>query len=200
MDFGDVKDVNHLFGRLYPYIARQILDAYGRDEGLALEIGPYGPGISIAISNLCPKMKITVGDDYPGIIDYFRQELEAASLAHRIEIKELDKFNLPYAEGSFDLVYFRGALFFWEKEAQILKEMYRVLKPGGVALAGGGFGASTPDEVISEILDRSHELNRRLSKRVLSDSELTSILAEAGLTDSAQWDKRHGLWVVLRRS
>ena len=143
MELADIISVNELFQELYPYIAKQIASEYNRDEGQALEIGPYGPGISIALARLRPDLEITVGDDSPRINDYLRQKIAEAGLSHRIRVLELDKFNLPFPEESFDLVYFRGALFFWENSLQIVKEAYRVLTPLGLAMLGGGFGADT---------------------------------------------------------
>lgn len=194
-----IQEVNDLFLPFYPYVARQIAHAYGMQEGQALEVGPYAPGISIQLASLCPELEITVGDDFPGILSYFREQIEAASLAHRIQVREVDKRNLPFGDDTLDLVYFRGALFFWEEQERILKEAYRVLKRGGVAVMGGGFGAEAPDALINSHLPRSRELNRRLQKKVLSLEELEAILSRASLAPHAFIDHRHGLWVVLRK-
>lgn len=198
-DLNLIIEVNELFKPFYPYVAQQVAKAYGKKEGSALEIGPYAPGISIMLSKASPEMKITVGDDTPGIVNYFRKKIKEAGLEKRIKIRALDKTNLPFKDGIFDLVYFRGALFFWEDQVQILKEAYRVLKKGGVACMGGGFGAGTPDELINSLLDKSRELNRRLKKKVLTEEELQNILKEAGLTAFSEIERHHGLWVVLRK-
>jgi ubiquinone/menaquinone biosynthesis C-methylase UbiE len=192
--------VNQLFEPFYLHVARQIAEAYNRQEGLVLEIGPYAPGISLCLAQLYPKFEIVVGDDTPGILNYFRDRIEQSGLAGRIKVQELAKTGMPFGEGTFDLVYFRGALFFWEKQVEILKEAYRVLKRGGVAVLGGGFGASAPDELINSVLDRSRELNQRLGKKALSEAELRAILQKASLTPHARISKRHGLWVILRKA
>lgn len=199
METDDIFSVNQLFREIYPYVARQIAEAYGRSDGLALEIGPYGPGISIELARLCPALRFTVGDDSPAINDYLEKTVQDASLADRIEVRRMDKFHSPFPADAFDLVYFRGALFFWGQEAQILREIHRVLKAGGVGMAGGGFGASTPDEVIERILQRSHELNLRLGKKVLSEEEVKNAIEEAGLASCTEVDHRHGLWVIIRK-
>ncbi len=194
-----IREANQLFEPFYPHVARQIAEAYGRQEGLALEIGPYAPGISLCLAQLYPKLEIVVGDDTPGILSYLRGRIEESGLAGRVRVQGLTKTSMPFGEGTFDLVYFRGALFFWEKQVEILQEAYRVLKGGGVAVLGGGFGASAPDGLIDSVLDRSRELNQRLGKKALSEVELQAILEKAGLTPCAQIDKRHGLWVILRK-
>lgn len=199
-DIALIKEVNQLFEPFYPFVARQIAEAYGsRREGLALELGPYAPGISIVLAKLYPSLKIVVGDDAHGIFEYLRDRVKQASLEERIEVQTLNKTRLPFPQGSFDLVYFRGALFFWKEQVKILREAYRVLKEGGVVLLGGGFGAEAPEELINSLLARSRELNRRLGKKVLSEEELEAILEKARLKPCSQIDRRHGLWVILRK-
>jgi SAM-dependent methyltransferase len=199
MNLEDIKRINQLFADFYPYLARQIANAYGREDGLALEIGPYGPGISIELARLCSELKVIVGDSTAGVLSYLEKRVGKASLGERIEVRELDKYNLPFAAATFDLVVFRGGLFFWKDRAQVLKEIYRVLKRGGVAVVGGGFGAKAPDELIESRADEIRELNRRLGKRTLSEAELNDILEQAGLTDCTEVERRHGLWLTIRK-
>ena len=165
MNLKDIKRINQLFAEFYPYLARQIANAYGRKDGLALEIGPFGPGISIELAKLCTGLRIVVGDSSAEVLSYLEKKVAEASLGERIEVKELDKFDLPFAAATFDLVIFRGGLFFWEDQTQILREIYRVLKPDGVAVVGGGFGAEAPDELIEARAAEIRELNQRLGKR-----------------------------------
>jgi len=50
---------------------------------------------------------------------------------------QADATALPFPDGSFDIVFFKsviGALGSKEKQAQAIREMHRVLKPGGVLL------------------------------------------------------------------
>jgi len=47
---------------------------------------------------------------------------------------------MPLPSESVDLVFSRGSIFFWDDPAQGLQEVYRVLRPGGEAMIGGGRG------------------------------------------------------------
>jgi len=47
----------------------------------------------------------------------------------------------------------------------ILKEIYRVLKPGGLAFVGGGYGKDVPQALIDEIAEESRILNDALGRR-----------------------------------
>ncbi|MFQ5693851.1 MAG: class I SAM-dependent methyltransferase, partial [Nitrospinota bacterium] len=185
--------------RFYPYIARQILETYGRKSGRALELGPYAPGISAALARLAPELEITVADDTPGIHPHFADFLAKAGLRDRIRLEEADVEALPYDDGSYDLVYFRGALFFTWDPVKLLRESDRVLRPGGTALIGGGFGAETPNAEIDEIAPQARDLNRKLGKRVVRYEEAEAFAREAGVWERSRLDKRHGLWVVIRK-
>ena len=96
-------------------------------------------------------------------------------------------------------MYFRGALFFIWDPVKLLREADRVLKPGGVALIGGGFGAGAPNEVIDKVAAEARDLNRKLGKRVVSYEEAEACAREAGVWERSRLDKRHGLWVVIKK-
>ena len=69
----DIKRINQLFAEFYPYLARQIANAYGREDGLALEIGPYGLGISIELTKLCPGLRVVGGDNPAEVLSYLEK-------------------------------------------------------------------------------------------------------------------------------
>lgn len=199
MKLEDIRDVNDAFRDLYPFLAQQVAAAYGRDDGLALEIGPYGPGISIELARRLPGLQIVVGDDDPAVNAYLGEKVAEVGMAPRLVVRTVDKYALPFADETVDLVVFRGGLFFWPDEAAILSQVARVLRPGGVGVVGGGFGAEAPDALIEAVADRVRELNRRLGKKTFSPSQIEALIQEAGLGDCTEVDYRHGLWLVIRR-
>ena len=54
-----------------------------------------------------------------------------------------DVHKIPLPDGSINLVISRGSIPFWKDPAVALKEIYRVLAPGGRVYVGGGRG--TPE-------------------------------------------------------
>lgn len=192
-------EINELFRPFYPYLAAQLLEEYGKEEGHGLELGPYGPGISIEMARRRPSMSFTAGDSDPEVNEYLREEIARAGMAERIQVVTADKYRLAWAEGSLDLIFLRGGLFFWERHQEILREFYRVLRSGGLAALGGGFGAATPDALIEGRRETSRNLNRRLGKRTLSLNDVKELIREASLEGVARIDERHGLWVYLRK-
>lgn len=199
MELNDIITVNWMYKDFYPYIARQILDDYGRTSGRTLEMGPYAPGISAALLECAPDLEITIGDNTPGLRPHFEDYLGQAGVLQKVKLDEADVEALPYEDETFALVYFRGALFFIWDSVKLLREGHRVLKPGGAAFIGGGFGATAPNEEIDKIAAEARDLNRQLGKKVVSHEEAEAFAREAGVWEKSRLDKRHGLWVVIRK-
>ncbi len=130
MDFDLIRAVNAHFQPFYAYAAEEIHARYGRDAGDALEIGPYGPGVALALAARCPGMRLVCGDDSDLLNGYLAERIASAGMSARVRVAPLDKYRLPFEADAFDLVIFRGGLFFWERQEEILGEMNRVLRPG----------------------------------------------------------------------
>ena len=60
-------------------------------------------------------------------------------------------------------------------------------------------GMTFRDKLIEARAAEIRELNRRLGKRTLSETELNDILGQAGLTACTEVERRHGLWLTIRR-
>ena len=95
----------------------------------------------------------------------------------------------------FDLIVCRGAFFFLTPE--IIRESSRLLKPGGHALLGGGYGPLTPEEIISPIAAESKELNYRLGKIRFSQNDLEKMIQKAGLENRSTILETGGLWLLI---
>ena len=97
-----------------------------------LEIG-FGPGVSTQIAG----EKITQGflagiDHSMTMVQVASQRNSDAIQAGRMELKLGDVASLPYPDQSFDTVYSLHSIYFWQKPVECLKEIKRVLKPGGL--------------------------------------------------------------------
>ena len=85
-----------------------------------------------------------------------------------------------------------------EKE-NLLREVFRVLKDGGIAFIGGGFGKGTPKELIGEIADESRQLNDRLGRRRVSIKDLEEMIRKSKLTDKCQIEEDGGVWLNIKK-
>jgi ubiquinone/menaquinone biosynthesis C-methylase UbiE len=61
--------------------------------------------------------------------------------------------KLPLPDNSVDLVVSRGSIFFWNDPPQGLREVHRVLRPGGKAYIGGGAGSGYPREAVEKLIE-----------------------------------------------
>jgi SAM-dependent methyltransferase len=199
VDLRDLKRVNDLWGKVYPYLATQVMEHFGRSHGEVLELGPFSGGISSELARSHPGLNITMAAQDSRVVDYLRREIEGAGLDRKIEVNWSQLDHLGFADCLFDLVIFRGAYFFLDEEGTILREIYRVLKGHGLAFIGGGYGKYTPQALIDEIGDESRDLNRRLGRRRVTEHEVGNMLNKAGLTSQARIEEEGGLWLVIQK-
>lgn len=198
-DLRILKDVNGLWSRVYPYLADQVMEYYGKSDGDVLELGPFSGGISIELARLYPGLNITIAAQEKGVVDYLQKEIEGARLNRKVEVRWSGLERLGFADGLFDLVIFRGAYFFLDEEGRMLREIYRVLKEGGLAFVGGGYGKDTPQALIDEIADESRDLNDRLGRRRVTVDEVKGMVNKAGLSDHARMENKGGLWLLIHK-
>jgi SAM-dependent methyltransferase len=199
VDLRILKDVNELWSKIYPYLAVQVMRYYGGENGEVLELGPFSGGISMELARHYPGLNITIAAEENGMVDYLRKRMEEEGLHRRIALKCSPFGDLGFADCRFDLVVFRGAYFFLDEEGRMLREIYRVLKEGGFAFIGGGYGKDTPQPLIDEIADESRDLNDRLGRKRVTEEEVKNMVDKAGLTNRSGVEKEGGLWLLIRK-
>jgi ubiquinone/menaquinone biosynthesis C-methylase UbiE len=199
MDMNDLKRVNSLWAKIYPHLALQIMENYQRDFGMVLELGPFSGGISMALARLYPKLNITIADESPEVLKYLRQEISRSGSSKKICVSKTNLNQLAFDSAQFDLAIFRGAFFFLHDEKYLLQEIFRVLKDGGIAFIGGGFGKDTPQVLIDEIADESRVLNDRLGRYRVSVLEFEEMVRKAGLLEHCTIEERGGLWLNIKK-
>jgi len=199
VNIDDLEQLDRLWQKIYPYVASQIMDVYQRDYGSVLELGPFSGGISLELARSHPRLGITIGAESPAVVEYLRRKIADTGLPERIMVKETDLDHLIFVGAQFDLVILRGAFFFLEDRAGLLGEIVRVLRAGGMAFVGGGYGKGTPKELIDEIADQSRELNKRLGRKRISREELEEIVRKSELADLCDIEEEGGLWITIKK-
>jgi ubiquinone/menaquinone biosynthesis C-methylase UbiE len=107
-----------------------LLDIQPEDH--VLEIG-FGPGIGIQLVSEKAVRGLTAGVDISSTMVHAARRRNAAGIrAGRVDLKSGDVHALPYEDRSFDKALGIHCVYFWPKLSECLKELYRVLKPGGV--------------------------------------------------------------------
>lgn len=199
MDIDLLRQVNSLWKKIYPYLVLQIMETYGKTSGAVLELGPFSGGISLELAKAYPGLQITLADESSEVVEYLQQEIATSGLSKDIEIKKTDLDHLIFYDSQFDLVILRGAFFFLDKKENLLQEIFRVLKKGGLAFVGGGYGKDVPKKLIDEIADESRQLNKRLGRKRISIKELEEVIKNSELTDKCKIEKEGGLWLTIKK-
>ena len=105
-----------------------------RPTDAILDVG-CGPGsITVDLANLVPQGSVIGSDPVEDVLDQAR-ELAASRGAQNIRFEVADANSLPYSDHSFDVVYAHQVLQHVKNPIQLLKEMRRVVKPGGIVAA-----------------------------------------------------------------
>jgi SAM-dependent methyltransferase len=199
MNMDDLVRVNHLWGKIYPYIADHILKHYLKDEGEVLEWGPFSGGISFALLQKKPPLKIQIAVEDGEVFNVMAKELKDRELTGKISLVQSGLAPMAFTDGCFDLVIIRGAYFFLDTEGSALREIYRVMKQGGVGFIGGGYGENVPREAIEEIAEESRILNDRLGRIRVTVEDLKAMIGKAGLGDHIRILEEGGLWLLLQK-
>jgi SAM-dependent methyltransferase len=176
----------------FPELAKEILDYAKMSEGVCIDIG-CGPGyLSFAIAEVS-RFQIHSLDISPQAIELTKKYVTEKNLAGRVFPVVGDVHKMPYSDRFADLVVSRGSLPFGTDKTQAFREIKRVLKPGGIAYIGCGFGAG-----YKKIVEDRQPRDRNPPKKFTHDSILKS-LEDAGITDYTVIDDYHrGYWVIIR--
>ena len=193
-----IQKIDQLWNPIYPYLARHIFELYGRRDGDIVEIGPFcGVIFSLFREKIGHSFRMAAFPE--GMGHFFRQEAEKLNLVERIEIIETDPSLVGLEEDHFDLAIFRGALFFPTLFQVDFSAIYRILKKGGMALLGGGFGKFTPEAIIEKIKRRSRDLNLSIGKTEIDEDLLIQDLRTRNLKGRFEFLTEGGLWVLMRK-
>ena len=167
--------------------------------GRALDVGCGAGHLAFA---LAPHVEHIVAlDPSPGMLSTVASGA-AERGSSRIEVRQGSAESLPFAAASFDLVCTRYSAHHWTRLEAAVRDMCRVLAPGGHALVIDTLGAEdaltdTYLQAIELLRDVSHVRNR-------SVDEWRSLLRSAGFTalDHREWPTRleFSSWVARMRT
>lgn len=141
----------------YPFVADDVIRLCSpRQDGLWVDLGSgAGPG-ALALMERCTARFVLVDPNAEGL-GAAVQEAARVGVADRVAVACSCAEALPLADASVDLVVSRGSIYFWQDRPRGLAEVYRVLRPGGQAMIGGGLGRDYPEWARQEFIRRRHE-------------------------------------------
>ncbi len=112
-----------------------------------------GPGFIAML--FAERAKEVIGVDLTPAFLAKAQANSAERGLHNIRFREADVENLPFADGSFDIVTCHKALHHFSRALKALSEMHRVLKRSGRLVLGDSLSSDDP-----QIAARHNELER----------------------------------------
>ena len=116
--------------------ARVVADvaAAGLGSGVrVLDVGTGPGGVPLAIARARPLLRVDGLDLSADMIAYARQATVNAGLDDRLAFTVGDVAELPYPDGTFDLVVSSMSQHHWGDVRTAIREIRRVLRPGGQA-------------------------------------------------------------------
>ncbi len=193
-----IQEIDLLWEPVYPHLARQIVELYGRRDGNILEIGPFC-GVLFSLEKMKIGRSFLIATFPTGMGSFFRKETEGRKVGGRIEVIETDPSLQGLDNERFDLVIFRGAFFFPCLFQVDFSAIDRVLSKNGMAFIGGGFGKYTPEGMIQEIGKRSRDLNFQIGKVEVKEEALQQEIEKSGVKGPWEILSEGGLWIVMRK-
>lgn len=131
---------NRDYEQIYALIARQIIEKLKVNDGTAIEVGSGSGSLSIAMARTT-NFKIYSMDISPEMCQIASKSIEKEGLMDRITPKLGDVHQMSFPNEFADVIFSIGSIMFWNDLTVAFKEIYRVLKPGGVGYVGRGFGS-----------------------------------------------------------
>ncbi len=179
-------------------MVKQIVEDYGVLEGVGVDVGC---GTAVFTIELCKRsnLKIYALEREKPIYEVARMNIEKEGLTDRIIPVLGDAHKLPFENELADFIISRGSYHFWKEKVQVFKEIYRVLKKGGIALVGGGFGRHVTDEEFERMKSlRDRSLGDDV-KAYSSPDKLREVINKASISNFRVSHDRAGLWAEVRK-
>ena len=117
---------------MYRRIAAEVAAAapHGAD---VLDVGT-GPGqLLVELARRRSDLRLTGIDLSPDMVELAGGNARRAGVGDRVTVRAADVADLPFADGSFDLVVSTFSMHHWAAVAPAVTELARVLRPGGAA-------------------------------------------------------------------
>jgi ubiquinone/menaquinone biosynthesis C-methylase UbiE len=154
------------------------LDIAALEPGHAvLDIGCGGGASTRALAERVPSGAVTAIDFSPRMVRQARRRNAAAIRSGQVSVHEADVGDLPFEDGRFERAVAIETVLFWPDPETALREIRRVLKPGGRLVVCVDASKDSPRR--EEWIQGAEALGYSL----YSGAELDALLTGAGFTD-----------------
>jgi len=144
----------------YACVARDVVEMCSPREGVWVDLGCGEGPVAFALAKLSGSVLVLVDPKREALTRAVSKAGELG-LSRRTVAVYGQAESLPLADDSVDLVVSRGSIFFWDDQAAGVREVHRILRPGGRAMLGGGLGRTYPLWARREFIRRRRESVRK---------------------------------------
>jgi len=158
------------------------IDLHGKE---LIDIGG-GTGIVALTALEMGAAKVVCGDISEYMLERGREKAKPLGYdSSRIEFRQLDAESLPYDDNSFDIVMTGMAFGLLPDQKKAVKEMFRVLRPGGLV----SLGAHGPEHYWEAIdtnlraINKKYVLGYRLEFWPRTEKQIHNLMKDSGFKD-----------------
>jgi ubiquinone/menaquinone biosynthesis C-methylase UbiE len=161
------RGVQAAFREIFPALVGDLLDDLAGARR-ALDAG-CGPGqFTILVAERLPSLEMWGIDLAPTMIELARGHAAASPAAARLHFEVADVARLPFPDAHFDAVLSSGSIKHWPDPVAGLRELHRVLVPGGRAFIGEMNRLAPPEAVARNRERLRHWFFRLIYPRVFT--------------------------------
>jgi demethylmenaquinone methyltransferase / 2-methoxy-6-polyprenyl-1,4-benzoquinol methylase len=115
-----------------PRWRRFLVSRVPQSAGRVLDVATGTAAVAIELARAAPARTVVGVDQSPEMLAAGRARVERAGVADRIELRESRAESLPFGDGEFDALTFTYLLRYVDDPLATMRELARVVKPGGV--------------------------------------------------------------------
>jgi len=158
-----------------------------------LDVGCGGGRTVSKLAAIATQGKVCGIDYSPDSVAASRKKNAPAIAAGRVEIQQGTVSQLPFPDGTFDLVTAVETHFFWPNLPADMREVFRVLKPGGsfIVIAEVYTGAT---RMLKKLTERERHAHLAMMK-LLSVDEHRELFARTGYSEIRVIEERDKEWL-----
>ncbi len=151
----DIRSEQALPSR-YPYVVKDVLAFCTPTKGFWVDLGAGKGQVAIPLIEATGNPVVMLDPNREALTKGLKIAREK-KLADRLSAVVGRAEAMPFPDNTVDLVVSRGSIFFWDDPVKGLKEVHRVLRPGGKAYIGGGAGSGYPKWAAKKLVQTRKE-------------------------------------------
>ncbi len=199
----------------YPYVVKDVLRYCEPQKGFWVDLGAGRGQLTIPLIEATGNVVVMIDPDVEAMQEGLALAREKGLHDKLLAVVGVAE-SLPLVDESVDLLVSRGSIFFWDDRPKGLQEVYRVLRPGGKAMIGGGAGSGYPPWATKELIEgRKARLDGKDADRwrkfvaLRRPAQMKAWVEEAGLSSYLVMGKGaisaadarvgQGVWIVFEK-